>query len=156
MASEVMGSRPAEILLVEDNDNDVVLTREGFRLARFAANLHHVPDGEECMAFLRKQGRYAGVPTPDLVLLDLNMPKKDGAEVLADMIADERLRHLPVIVLTTSRADADVQKMYGLRCSSYIVKPVDFEKLVDAIRIIGRYWFTLVVLPPGGAGSGGR
>jgi CheY-like chemotaxis protein len=149
MASELVGSRPAEILLVEDNDSDVLLAREGFRLARFAANLHHVPDGEECMAFLRKQGRHASAPTPDLVLLDLNMPKMDGAEVLAEMVSDEALRHLPVIVLTSSRADADVQKMYGLRCSSYIVKPVDFDKLIEAIKVIGRYWFTLVVLPPG-------
>jgi two-component system, chemotaxis family, response regulator Rcp1 len=156
MATEASGSRPAEILLVEDNDNDVVLTREGFRLARFAANLHHVPDGEECMAFLRKQGRYAGAPTPDLVLLDLNMPRKDGSEVLAEMIADDQLKHLPVIVLTTSRADTDVLRMYQLRCSAYMVKPVDFEKLVEAIKVIGKYWFTLVVLPGSAAGAAPR
>ena len=155
-------SRPAEILLVEDNPDDVFLTREGFRRAHFLVNMHHVEDGEECMAFLRKEGLHAGAPTPDVILLDLNMPKMDGRAVLAEIAKDPELRHLPVVVLTTSSDERDVLAMYDLRCSSYITKPVDFDKFRDVIRGICDYWFTLVVLPPKGPadrppgpGSGG-
>lgn len=148
MHSETVGQiRPAEILLVEDNDNDVELTRIGFKRARFAVNLHHVADGEECMAFLRKQGEFAGVPTPDLVLLDLNMPRMDGREVLEEVSRDDDLKHLPIVVLTTSDSEKDVVSSYKLRCSSYIVKPVDFESFVRVVQSLGDYWFTLVVLP---------
>ena len=140
--------RPAEVLLVEDNDNDVELTRIGFQRAKFAVNLHHVGNGEECMAFLRKEGKYADAPTPDLVLLDLNMPRMDGREVLEEVVRDERLKHLPIVVLTTSDADKDVLASYKLRCSSYIVKPVDFESFSKAVQSLTDYWFTLVVLPP--------
>lgn len=141
-------SRPAEILLVEDNENDVILTQEGFKRSKLLVHLHHVKNGEECMAFLRKQGEYAGVPTPDLILLDLNMPRMDGREVLAELVADENLRHLPVVILTTSSEDREVLRMYKLRCNSYIVKPVDFEQFLRVIRSISEYWFTVVVLPP--------
>lgn len=141
--------RPAEILLVEDNMSDVILTRESFRLAKLLVNLHHVEDGVDCLAFLRKEGSYADAPTPDLILLDLNMPKMDGREVLAELVADERLRHLPVVILTTSAEDADVLDMYQLRCSSYIVKPVDFGQFQSVVQSIGMYWFSLVVLPDG-------
>ena len=144
-------SRPAEILLVEDNENDVLLTREAFRRSHLMVNLHHARDGEECMAFLRRQGRHAGAPTPDLILLDLNMPRKGGKEVLAEIGADDTLRHLPVIVLTTSAADRDVLEMYRLRCSGYIVKPVDFEQFAQAVKQFADYWFTVVVLPRRGA-----
>lgn len=140
--------RPAEILLVEDNDNDVELTKIGFRRSKFRVNLHHVQDGEECLAFLRKEGKYAGVPTPDIVLLDLNMPRMDGREVLAEISKDEGLKQLPIVVLTTSGADEDILASYRLRCSSYIVKPIDFDQFAKVVQGIADYWFTLVVLPP--------
>lgn len=140
-------SRPVEILLVEDNENDVVLTQEGFRQAKLVVNLHHVKDGEECMAFLHKEGEYSNVPTPDLILLDLNMPRMDGREVLAAIGEDEQLRHLPVVILTTSAEEKEILNMYRLRCSSYIVKPVDFEQFLRVVRLISDYWFTVVVLP---------
>jgi len=144
-------ARPPEILLVEDSENDVILTREGFNEAKLAVNLHTVGDGEQCMSFLRKLGPHTGAPTPDLVLLDLNLPRKDGREVLAEIVADKALRHLPVVVMTTSRAESDIAHVYSLRCSSYIVKPVDFDRFVATIRTLSEYWFRTVVLP--GAGS---
>jgi two-component system response regulator len=147
MNNELAQSRPAEILLVEDNENDVLLTREGFKRAKLMVNLHHVNDGEECMGFLRKLGRYADAPTPDLILLDLNMPRKDGREVLAEMVSDPELRHLPVVILTTSSDEREILNMYKLRCSSYIVKPVDFDQFLKVVRSVSEYWFTVVVLP---------
>jgi chemotaxis family two-component system response regulator Rcp1 len=140
-------SRPAEILLVEDNDNDVFLTRESFKMSRLAVNLHHVKDGEECMAFLRKQGKHAAAPIPDIILLDLNMPRMDGREVLAEVSDDESLRHLPVVILTTSADEQEILKMYKLGCSSYIVKPVNFEQFVRFIQSFSDYWLTVVALP---------
>ncbi|HZX33687.1 MAG TPA: response regulator [Rhodocyclaceae bacterium] len=149
MNTPIVKARPAEILLVEDNQDDVLLARRGFERAQLPVRLHHVENGEECMAFLRKTGAFAGVPTPDLVLLDLNMPVMDGREVLAEMVADAVLRRLPVVVLTTSADERDVLEMYRYRCSSYIVKPVDFDQFLAAIQTIGRYWFTVAVLPSG-------
>lgn len=140
--------RIAQVLLVEDNDNDAELTRLGFQRAKFAVDLHHVKNGEECMKFLRKQGAYAAAPTPDLILLDLNMPRMDGREVLEEIGRDERLQHLPVVILTSSDTDRDVLASYKLRCSSYIVKPLDFESFSSSIQSLADYWFTLVVLPP--------
>jgi len=139
--------RLAEVLLVDDNDDDVELTRIAFRRARLGLNMHRAANGEECMAFLRKEGAYAMVPTPDIVLLDLNMPRMDGREVLREIVADERLRHLPVVVLTTSDAESDVLASYRLRCNSYIVKPVGFENFAEVVRRLADYWFELVVLP---------
>ena len=147
MISKLVSSRPAEILLAEDNENDVELTRQGFKRCRLLLNLHHVKDGEECMAFLRKQGKYSNAPTPDLILLDLNMPRMDGREVLAEIVADETLNAIPVVVLTTSAQDEEIVKMYKMRCSSYIIKPVDFAQFLHVIRSIAEYWFTVVVLP---------
>jgi|ERR1700722_388277 two-component system, chemotaxis family, response regulator Rcp1 len=147
MSSALSNSRPAEILLAEDNENDVELIRMGFKKSKLLINLHHVKDGEECMAFLRKQGKYADVATPDVILLDLNMPRMDGREVMTEMVADETLCYIPVVVLTTSAQDEEILKMYKLRCSSYIVKPVDFEKFLQVIRSFANYWFTVVVLP---------
>jgi two-component system, chemotaxis family, response regulator Rcp1 len=147
MVNELARSRPAEVLLVEDNENDALLTRKGFERAKLMVNLHHVRDGEECMRFLRKQAEYADAPTPDMVLLDLNMPKMDGYEVLSQIVQDECLRHLPEVILTTSAEEREILDMYRLRCSSYIVKPVDFYQFLGAIRMIGDYWFTVVVLP---------
>ena len=144
---EFHGGRAAEVLLVEDNEHDVVLTQESFRRAKFLINMHHVENGEHCMAFLRREGKYAGATIPDLILLDLNMPIMDGREVLAEINADEVLKHIPVVVLTTSSADQDILGMYKLRCSSYIIKPVDFDQFQRVIREFGNYWFTVVVLP---------
>jgi chemotaxis family two-component system response regulator Rcp1 len=143
----LMHTRPAEILLVEDNDNDAELTRIAFRRAKLAVNLQHVTNGEECMALLRHEGRYASARTPDLILLDLNMPRMDGREVLAELEKDERLRHLPVVVLTSSKGEADVLASYKLKCSSYLVKPISFDGFAQMIQALHDYWFTLVVLP---------
>jgi CheY-like chemotaxis protein len=137
----------AEILLVEDNEDDVFLTREAFESASLRVNLRHVDNGEKCLEFLRKQGPYADAPTPDLILLDMHMPVMDGHEVLAEIVADEKLHHFPVVVLTTSHEAADIHKMYELRCNSYITKPVDFDSFVGAIGKLAGYWLTVVVMP---------
>jgi two-component system, chemotaxis family, response regulator Rcp1 len=147
MNTTLAHTRPAEILLAEDNDNDLMLTRVAFKRTGLAVQLHHVKDGEQCMAFLRKQGPYAAAPTPDILLLDLKMPRMDGREVLTAIAADENLRHLPVVILTTSNADQEILSLYKLRCSSYIVKPVDFEQFVRMIKLFSEYWLTVVVLP---------
>lgn len=148
MNDVLVHGRPAEILLVEDSDDDVELTKLGFARAKFACKLHHVPNGEECMSFLRKQGPYAGVPTPDLILLDLNMPRMDGNEVMEEIAGDEKLRHLPIVVLTSSKAEEDILRSYKLRCSSYLVKPINFEGFAKMVQSLTDYWFTLVTLPP--------
>ena len=140
--------RPAEILLVEDNEDDVVLTRRGFERAKLMVNLHHVPDGQVCMRFLRKQEEYASAPTPDLILLDLNMPIMDGRQVMEQIASNEELRHLAVVILTTSASERDLLDMYELRCSTYITKPVEFHKFQRVVAGIQDYWFTLAVLPP--------
>lgn len=139
--------RPAEILLVEDNDNDIELTKIGFTESKFVVNLHCVKDGEECIAFLKREGEYENAPMPDIILLDLNMPKMDGREVLSFLAQDELLRKIPVTVLTTSKSEADILQSYNLHCSSYIVKPVDFEQFSKVIQSLSDYWFTLVALP---------
>ena len=140
-------TRMAEILLVDDNEDDVFLTREAFAVASLRVNLHHVDNGVKCLQFLRKQGPYADVPTPDLILLDMNMPVMNGHEVLSAIVADDKLSHLPVVVLTTSYEAADIQKMYKLRCNSYITKPVNFDNFVEAIAKLTDYWLTVVVIP---------
>lgn len=140
-------SRTMEVLLVEDNLGDAFLTRECFSDIPFPINLHHVEDGEQCLDFLRKAGPFGDAPTPDLILLDLNMPRMDGRQVMAEIAADERLRHLPVVILTTSAAREDVDHMYGLRCSSYIVKPLDLEHFRAVVKTLADYWFTIVALP---------
>jgi two-component system response regulator len=148
MTDALFRARPAVVLLAEDNDNDVELTKLAFQRARFAVQLHHVPNGEECLAFLRNEGPYADAPRPDILLLDLNMPRMDGIEVLQELNQDENLRHLVVVVLTSSSADEDVLRSYKLRCSSYLVKPINFESFAKMIQSLGDYWFTLVTLPP--------
>jgi CheY-like chemotaxis protein len=140
-------SRPAVILLVEDSEDDMILTREGFRRSKFQIQLRHVWDGEECMAVLRKVEPFADAPTPDLILLDLNLPRMDGRAVLQEIVGDPALARLPIIVLTTSEDDHDVLRSYNLRCSSYVRKPVSFEHFREQIQKLGDYWFTVVVLP---------
>jgi two-component system, chemotaxis family, response regulator Rcp1 len=140
-------SRLAEILLVDDNEDDVYLTREAFDSAKLRVHLNHVDNGVKCLQYLRKEGPYAQAPSPDLILLDMHMPMMDGHGVLSEIVKDESLRHLPVVVLTTSYEAADIQKMYALRCSSYITKPVDFENFAKAIGQLAGYWLTVVVVP---------
>jgi len=140
-------AKPVEILLVEDNPGDVRLTREAFRDARVSNRLHTVSDGVEALSFLAREGEYRDAPLPDLILLDLNLPRKDGREVLAKVKADERLRSIPVVVMTTSKADEDVVRAYGLHANCYIVKPLDFDRFVDVIRTIESFWLCIVRLP---------
>jgi CheY-like chemotaxis protein len=151
--SPLAHSRVAEILLVEDSEDDVFLTQQAFEAASLRVNLHHVENGEKCLQFLRKQGPYSEVPTPDLILLDIHMPVMNGHEVLAEIVRDEALHHLPVVVLTTSYEAEDIRKMYGLRCNSYITKPVDFDSFVKAIGQLAGYWLTVVVVPTQADGS---
>jgi chemotaxis family two-component system response regulator Rcp1 len=139
--------RPIDILLVEDSVTDVMLAEEALEMSKVSNQLHVVKDGVEAMAFLRREGQYAESPRPDLVLLDLNMPRKDGREVLAEVKADASLRQIPIVVLTTSQAEQDVLKAYGLHANCYISKPVDFDQFVAAIQAIEQFWLTVVILP---------
>ena len=149
-ATPLADSRFAEVLLVEDNEDDVFLTREAFDLTGLRVHLHHVDNGVKCLQFLRREGPYGEAPTPDLILLDIHMPVMDGYEVLAEIVKDDKLKHLPVVVLTTSYEAADIQKMYALRCNSYITKSVDFDYFVKAIGQLAGYWLTVVVIPQSG------
>jgi CheY-like chemotaxis protein len=144
------GRSPVEILLVEDNPGDERLTREALREGKVYHNLHWVKDGVEAMAFLRREGKYADVPRPDIVLLDLNLPKKDGREVLEEIKSDEDLKRIPVVVLTTSKAEEDVLRTYNLHANCYVTKPVDLEKFIVVVRSIDVFWLTVVTLPPNG------
>ena len=139
--------RPIEILLVEDSATDVMLAEEALELGKLSNNLSVVKDGVEAMAFLRQEDEYADSPRPDLILLDLNMPRKDGREVLAEVKADTNLRQIPVIILTTSNAEQDVLNAYGLHANCYIRKPLDFEQFAAVIHAIEIFWFSVVVLP---------
>ena len=139
--------RPIEILLVEDSPTDVLMTVEAFKYAKVLNNLHVVENGVDALAFLRRQGAHAGAPRPDLILLDLNLPRKDGREVLADIKADPELKIIPVVVLTTSKAEEDVVKAYGLHANCYVTKPVDFASFAEVVRSIEQFWFTVVTLP---------
>lgn len=137
-----------EILLVEDNPGDVRLTREALRTGKVPSVLRTVGDGLEAMAYLRKEGEYGGVTQPDLILLDLNLPKKDGREVLAEIKQDPVLRRIPVVVMTTSEAEPDVRKSYDLYANCYIIKPPDFARLVAVVRAIEEFWLSVAKLPP--------
>ncbi|HLG12862.1 MAG TPA: response regulator [Dehalococcoidia bacterium] len=139
--------RPVEILLVEDNPGDVRLTREILRDAKVRNTLHHVADGVEALAFLAGDGQYADAPLPDLILLDLNLPRKDGREVLTEIKADKRLASIPVVVLTSSSAEKDVVKSYGLHANCYIVKPIDLDQFIEVVRSIESFWLCIVTLP---------
>jgi two-component system response regulator len=140
--------KPIEILMVEDSPTDVLLTQEALEHAKVLNHLHIVEDGVEAMAFLRRQGKYADAPRPGLILLDLNLPRKDGREVLAEIKADEDLKVIPVVALTTSRAEEEVLRAYKLHVNCYIAKPVDFANFAEVVRSIQQFWFTVVTLPP--------
>jgi chemotaxis family two-component system response regulator Rcp1 len=139
--------RPIEILLVEDNPGDARLTQEALSMSKIHNNLHHARDGEEAMRFLRRQDVFAEAPTPDLILLDLNLPKRDGREVLDDIKKDPLLMHVPVVILTTSQAEEDILRAYRLHANCFITKPVDLEQFIKVVRSIEQFWFTIVKLP---------
>jgi CheY-like chemotaxis protein len=139
--------RPIQILLVEDSPSDVALTVAALREGRIANDLYTVGDGEAAMAFLRQKPPYANAPRPDLVLLDLNLPKKDGREVLAEVKGDAHLRSIPVVILTTSSAEADILRSYELHANCYVTKPVDLEKFIAIVRAIEDFWLAVVKLP---------
>ncbi|MBF0479129.1 MAG: response regulator [Candidatus Omnitrophica bacterium] len=140
--------QPIEILLVEDNPADVRLTTEALKEEKIFNNLNVVTDGVEAVAYLKKEGRYAQAVRPDLILLDLNLPKKDGREVLKEIKNDEKLKAIPVVVLTVSKAEEDIIKTYNLHANCYITKPVDLEQFVKVAKTIQEFWFTIVKLPP--------
>jgi chemotaxis family two-component system response regulator Rcp1 len=140
--------RPIEILLIEDNEGDVRLTMEALKEGRVLNHMTVAKDGEMAMTMLRRQGKYALAPRPDIILLDLNLPKKDGREVLEEIKKDEFLKVIPVVVLTTSRDERDIMKSYNLHANCYVTKPVDLGQFLEVVKTIEDFWFTIVVLPP--------
>jgi CheY-like chemotaxis protein len=147
MTGTANGGRPIEILLVEDNPGDVRLTIEGLKEGKVRNNLHVARDGVEALAFLHREGEYRDAVRPDLILLDLNLPRKDGREVLQDLKQDPALRTIPVVVLTTSRSEQDVLRSYELQANCYITKPVDLEQFITVVKSIEDFWLTIVTLP---------
>lgn len=139
--------RPIEILLVEDNPGDVRLVLETLKENKLRNSLDVVEDGVEALVFLGREGKYADAPRPDLILLDLNLPKKDGREVLAEIKADENLRRIPVVILTTSKAEEDILKAYDLNANCYVTKPVDLDQFIKVVKSIEEFWLTIVKLP---------
>jgi chemotaxis family two-component system response regulator Rcp1 len=146
MSSESIGTA-VEILLVEDNPGDVRLTQEALRDVKMKNNLSVVGDGVEAMQFLRREGPYAEAPRPDIILLDLNLPRMDGQEVLAAVKADPELKCIPVVVLTTSQAEEDIIRSYRLNANCYVTKPVDFDQFIRVVQSVENFWFTIVKLP---------
>jgi len=138
---------PIDILLVEDDPGDVLMTQEAFEHHKIRNSLHVVTDGVEALQFLRGEAPYAGMPRPGLILLDLNLPKKDGREVLAEIKAEPSLRSIPVVVLTTSEAEEDILRSYDLHANAYVTKPVDFERFIEVVRQIDEFFVTVVKLP---------
>ena len=147
MKADIVGT-PVEILLVEDNPGDARLAREGLSECKIRNNLHVVDDGVKAMAFLRRQSGYLNAPRPDLILLDLNLPRKDGREVLREIKEDEHLRLIPVVVLTTSKAEEDIISSYSLHANCYVTKPLGLQQFLDVVRSIEDFWFSIVRLPP--------
>ncbi len=145
MESEL--GRQVEFLLAEDNPGDVRLTQEALRESKIRNNLNVVTDGMEAMAFLRRQGKYVNAPTPDVVLLDLNLPKKDGREVLAEIKSDPVLKRIPVVIITSSEAEKDILRTYDLHANCYVSKPVDLDQFIKVIQAIENFWLTIVKLP---------
>jgi two-component system, chemotaxis family, response regulator Rcp1 len=148
-------SRPIEILLVEDSPSDTELTLEALRDFKVRNHVSVVEDGVQAMQFLQRQGPYGEAPRPDLIMLDLNLPRKDGREVLAEIKADDHLKAIPVVVLTTSRADQDILRAYQLNANCYIQKPVDFNQFLEVVRSIESFWLFVVTLPPAPKTGGG-
>jgi CheY-like chemotaxis protein len=144
---EHRGGAPIHILLVEDSPGDVELTLEAFKEAKVRNTVGVARDGVQALEYLRKEGRFADEPTPDLILLDLNLPKKDGREVLAEVKADEALKRIPVVILTTSSAEADILRTYELRANCYITKPVDLDQFITVVKSIDDFWLAIVKLP---------
>ena len=140
-----------EILLVEDNPGDARLALEALKEAKVRNRVHIVEDGVQAMAFLHHEGAYANAPHPDVILLDLNLPKKDGREVLAEIKVDERLKRIPVVVLTVSKAEEDILKTYNLHANCFITKPLDLEQFLTVVKSIENFWLAVVTLPPDGA-----
>lgn len=149
MAAEGQAWSQIEILLVEDNPGDVRLVSESLKEYKICNRLSMVRDGEEAMQFLRRKGQFADAPRPDLILLDLNLPKKDGREVLAEIKADPELRRIPVVVLTSSRDEEDVLRSYDVNANCYVTKPVDLDQFVRVVQSIENFWFSMVRLPKG-------
>ncbi len=141
-------NEPIEILLVEDNPGDARLAVEALKDSKINNNLYHVKDGVEAMDFLRRRGEYAGAPVPDLILLDLNLPRKDGREVLEEIKEDDELKLVPVVVLTTSEAERDLVRSYDLHANAYVVKPLDLDRFIEVVQAIEDFWFAIVKLPP--------
>ncbi len=139
---------PIEVLLVEDDPGDVLMTREAFDDNKVRNRLTVVSDGEEALAYLRRQGQFADAVRPDLILLDLNLPRRDGREVLAEIKGDEALHQIPVVVLTTSQSDEDILRSYQLHANAYVTKPVDFDRFIQVVRQIDDFFLTVVKLPP--------
>jgi two-component system, chemotaxis family, response regulator Rcp1 len=147
-AMNAASGNPIEILLVEDDPGDVRLTKEALKTAKVLNHLSAVPDGVEAMAFLRRQGTYAHAPFPDLILLDLNLPRKDGRAVLAEIKTDPDLKRIPVVVLTTSQDEQDILRAYNTYANCYITKPVDLKQFLSVVDSIDNFWLTIVKLPP--------
>ena len=143
-----MEVRPVEILLVEDNPGDVRLTELALKENKIANNLHVAVDGIEALKFLYRRDEYADVPEPDVILLDLNLPRKDGREVLAEIKQDGALKHIPVVILTTSDSDEDILESYNLHANCYVTKPLDLSRFVEVVHSIEGFWFSIVKLPP--------
>ena len=146
--SAAAGGQPVEILLVEDSPSDVELTREALAEAKLRNHLHVASDGVAALAFLRREGAHAAAPRPDLVLLDLNLPRRDGREVLAELKADPALANIPVVILTTSAAEEDILRSYQLHANCYVTKPVDLDQFINVVKSVNEFWFTIVKLPP--------
>ncbi len=144
----VSPGRPVEILLVEDNAADVRLTQEALKEGKVHNNLSVAANGEEAMAFLRRAGRFANAPRPDVILLDLNLPRKDGRQVLAEIKTDLNLKRIPVVILTNSQAEQDILKTYNLHANCYIAKPVDLDRFIEVVKSIEGFWLEIVKLPP--------
>ena len=143
-----MESRHVDILLVEDNPGDVRLTKEALRDAKVLNKIYVAKDGVEAMEFIHREGSFANVPVPDLILLDLNLPRKDGREVLAEIKKDPKLMRIPVVILSSSKADEDIAKSYNLHANAYVIKPVDINRFVEMMHVLDEFWFTIVKLPP--------
>ncbi|WP_405100915.1 response regulator [Micromonospora sp. NBC_01412] len=150
MTAPADGKSPIEVLLVEDDPGDVLMTQEAFEEHKLRNRLTVVSDGDEALAYLRREGQFADAVAPDLILLDLNLPRRDGREVLEEIKQDEKLCRIPVVVLTTSQADEDILRSYQLHANAYVTKPVDFERFISVVRQIDEFFVSVVKLPPRG------